>query len=192
MLETNGTRHYDTSLEVIDEIRNSEMEQIANNIQGKQELNETGHYVYYEHLFNGHDLKDKAFVKYFSMLGNEIVKNAYVTENQTSVQDYARQNGLEVLKLIGEDVPKRFVINNQEEYISFSELSRDAKELVLNIAWKNLFALNSYNSAYKTDEQLGLWEEDTIPEVLYNGVWYTKANVGDVIIDKANELSMIR
>ena len=190
--ELDGTEFTNTTLDIMYAIRKNNMEAIANNIQGDYELDKYPRYLYFENMLKKCELKDRAFVKYFSMIGNEIIKNAYVYGDYKGIQDYAELSGLEVLKLIRDDVPLKVYLYGYEDEIRYSELSKKAKEVVLNIAWTNTFALNSNRNAYKSNRQVELWEEDTIKEVVYNGVWYTKADIGDAIIEANNKLNKVR
>ena len=171
-------------------IRYENVSNIGDYIQSDIQYNDRGMYIYYENLFSHSNIKDKAYVKYFSMMGNEIIKNAYQNNDYNKVNSYAKLSGLEVIKLIKENIPLHVYINGYEDYIYYSELSNEAKEIVLNIVNANNSVLNSDRYSYKEQSDLGI--EATVPEINYNGYWYTKSDVFDVINEKVNEIYNVK
>lgn len=153
----NKTLNYVTMDDLI-ETRNFDMSNIANYIQSGIPYDDKGTLIYFDNMFCNE--RDKAFVRYFSMIGNEILYNANKLNNfsgNKGVNDFVNYSALEVVRLIRDDNALPVNIFGQEEYIHFSELSFDAKKAVLNIAWANVLPLNSQivfqgENAYNQDD----------------------------------------
>ena len=134
------TDYYSVTLDSLADIRNPEASEIGNKIQGGFPLESRGTLIYFENAYPNLSLRDRAFIKYFSMMGNEIIKNAYLYDNidgKKSVITYASLSAGEVVRLIRDNEPLTVYINGELTYIAFDTLSREAKEIVLNIAWTN-------------------------------------------------------
>ena len=169
---------YYSNTETLNEIRNKNMSEIANYIQSinldyvpdrHKPIRKNGMYIYHENLFD-YDLRDKAYVKYFSMIGNQIIKSAYEDDYFRGMIDNSVKSAEEVVRLIENDEPLEVYICGERQCLYFSELSREAKEMVLNIAWTNNLPLTN--------------------TITYNG--NTQDDISDIILDKANELGMIK
>ena len=104
------------------------------------------------------------------MIGNQIIKSAYEDDYFRGMIDNSVKSAEEVVRLIENDEPLEVYICGCEDYICFSELSNEAKEVVLNIAWTNNLPLTN--------------------TITYNG--NTQDDISDIILDKANELGMIK
>ncbi len=115
--------------------------------------------VFYEKLLTLDDEKSKAFVKYFSMIGNEIILNL---DNLNNKNDYAILSSSEVIRLIRDNEPLVCYINGKREQIYFSEIEKEAQDMVLNIAWLN-------NSILTNDIQ-------------YNDINISKEKIYDIIL----------
>ena len=128
---------FEFNMKYLGAIRNETMSNISNYVQGGFDIGDTGRYIYFENMFNDFDNKDKAYVKYFSMMGNAIIKSVYEENSLDNLKKYLKLSGFEAIRLIRDDEPLCVYINGNEEWVSFSDLSYDAQEAVLNIAWTN-------------------------------------------------------
>ena len=175
LVEKVNGRQYDIydeyygNLDTLIDIRNENMSNIANYIQSYIPVNDKGKYIYHENLFND-NLRDKAFVKYFSMIGNQIIKSAYEDDYFKGIIDNTIRSAEDVVSLIENDEPLEVCICGERQYIYFSELSREAKEVVLNIAWANNLPLTNTTT--------------------YNG--HTQDDISEIILAKSEELEMIK
>lgn len=174
-----GTEYYmddktfNYSFDNLNEIRNGNLSSIGNYLQSGIEISDQGKYIYYENKFLDKDLIDKAYIKYFSMLGNEIIKNAYVDDNLAKIYDYSRLSAINVVDMIRDDYPLHVFINGQENYIHFSELSKEAKETVLNIVWTNNIALNQ--------------------KVIYSdNCELNQDDISNIILEKYDQMNMVK
>ena len=149
--------------------RNENMSNVANYIQSNIKIRDKGIYIYHENLFNS-NLRDKAFVKYFSMFGNQIIKNAYQNKDYGLVVNNAVMSDEAVIELINDNLPLEVYIHGERQEIYFNELSHDAKEIVLNIAWTNNLPLNK--------------------EIVLSG--YNQDDISNIILEQADMLNMIR
>ena len=140
-------------------------------------------------MFNSYKLSDKAFVKYFSMYGNQIIKNVYKNNQIQGVNEYAKQSCYEVVRCIRDNQPLSVIINGQLQQIYYNDLSNKAKETVLNIAWSNYIVLNSNPDLYKISSY---GEEANIPEIHYNNEILTKSDIADILITAYEELSITK
>ena len=179
MKDVDGSKYYlyesdsEYSFENLNAYRNENLSSVGNYVQSKIRIGDIGRYIYYENKFSDYDIRDKAYVKYFSMMGNSLIKSAYEEKSLSNILNYAKLSDLEVVRLIRDDEPLCVYINGVEKGISFSELSRDAKETVLNIAWTNNLPL------YKNI-------------VSYNNHNYNQDNISDIILGKYNDLNKIK
>ena len=194
MRKVNGEEYFsfNDNLESLMEIRNYNMDSVANKVQSDIEIDNDGMYIYYENLFNDYDIKDKAFVKYFSRFGNQIIKCAYQDNNfdlELGVNKFAKQSCYDFIRYVRDNEPLSVYIDDIKQDIYYSELSKDAKEAVLNIAVANYTALNSYPELYKDDPDR---EESLIIEINYKNEEITKADVLDIIINAYNELHLTK
>lgn len=171
----NGDNYYledNLSFDILFEnYRNPNMSSVGNNVQSNISKEDSGAFIYFENKFND-NLIDKAYVKYFSMLGNEIIRNAYLENNMGisyGVDYYVRQSGVDVVRLIRDNKPLVVYINGEKQKIRFDELSVEAKEVVLQIAIANNCP------TYK----------DTIE---YNNEIINQDDISNIIINKWNEL----
>ena len=175
----NGEKSYSPfmySMEDLFDIRNAEMSCVGNKVQSNISLEGDGTYIYFENICPNLADKDVAYIKYFSMIGNEIIKNSYQKNNYNGtlgVADYSGLSSYEVVRLIENDEPLYIYINGERNNVRFSELSSIAKKIVLNIAWTNTLPL------YKQG-------------VDYNNVIYTQDNISDIIINRYEDLDMIK
>ena len=192
--ETNGFSFYGNNddLDHAIEIRNQNMDSLENHIQSNIDINDKGYYIYFENMFNDSDIEDKAFVKYFSMFGNQIIKCGYVDNNfggNTGVNNYSIMSCMEVVHRIRDNHPITVYINGEERKIYYSNLSNKAKNAVLNIAWSNYTVLNSNPELYKLSD---MEEEVNIPEIHYDNEVLTKSDIADILTAAYEELSMIK
>ena len=157
------------SSETLIEIRNQNMSSVGNYVQSYIPIKDKGIYIYHENIFNN-NLRDKAFVKYFSMIGNQIIKSAYEDDYFRGIVDNAVKSAEDVVSLIENNEPLEVYICGERQFIYFDELSHEAKEMVLNIAWTNNLPLSNIKT--------------------YNG--HTQDDISDIILNKANELDMIK
>ena len=189
-----GDGGYDFRYAYLFQKRNENMEDIANAIQKINELDErvkigdTQTLIYFENLEQYKDIREKAFIKYFSMIGNEILTSAY-NNNISGIygaNEYSKLSCSETLRLIWNDDVLSVYINGNHNYIRYSELSNETKEIILNLAWTNSLVLNSNPEEYilRRDRL----EDTNLPEVHYNGTWYTKQDIQNIITLKYNEL----
>ncbi len=149
------------------EIRNENMSNVANYIQSNINIKDKGIYIYHENLFN-YDLRDKAFVKYFSMFGNQIIKNAYQNKKYDLVIDNAIRSDEELIRLINDGEPLEAIILGERQDIYYNELSQEAKEMVLNLAWTNNLPLSK--------------------NMVLNG--YNQDDISNIILEQAEMLNM--
>ena len=168
-----GSSSFDSTYENLHSIRNSNLSTVGNHVQSGKTISDKGVYIYYENKLNNQSLKDKAYVKYFSMIGNSIIHAAYEDDDKEMVGYYSRLSASEVVSLIQDDKPLHVYIYGQLTDIYYSELSKEAKDTVLNIAWANNLPLN----------------KDIISS---HGVAYNQDGISDIIIDKAEELNIIK
>lgn len=192
--ETNGFSFYGNNddLDHAIEIRNQNMDSLENHIQSNIDINDKGYYIYFENMFNDSDIEDKAFVKYFSMFGNQIIKCGYVDNNfggNTGVNNYSMLSCVEVVHRIRDNHPITVYINGEERKIYYSNLSTKAKNAVLNIAWSNYTVLNSNPELYKLSD---MEEEVNVPEIHYDDEVLTKSDIADILTAAYEELSMIK
>lgn len=167
---------YTYDQEELFDIRNADMSSVGNKVQSDFDLEGSGTYIYFENAFPDLDKKDLAYIKYFSMFGNVIIKNAYVKNNidgNYGVNDYTGLSAYEVVRLIENDIPLHVYISGQEYYIRYSSLSNEAKNIVLNIAWTNTLPL--YKQA-----------------VDYEGDVYSQDAISDIILNKYDELNLTK
>ena len=165
----NADDYYYGDKDTLIEIRNTNMSNVANYVQSDIAIKDQGSYIYHENLFND-NLKDKAYVKYFSMIGNQIIRSAYQDNYFRGILDNSVKSDEEVVRLINNDEPLEVCICGQMEYIRYSELSKSAKEMVLNIAWTNNLPLSR--------------------TILPSG--YTQDDISEIILDKSNDLGIIK
>jgi len=177
--EVNGETYYQSDCLVWDELmdlRNMEISSIQNKIQSGIPLEGHGTYIYFENLFSNLSLRDRAFIKYFSMMGNEIIKGGYQTKNingQNGVKTYAALSSSEVIRTIRDDVPIRAYLDGEYTEISFSSLSKEARYVVLNLAFINNVPLENH-------------------EFSYHGETLTTDNINDIILYKSEELDYVK
>lgn len=192
--ETNGFSFYGNNddLDHAIEIRNQNMDSLENHIQSNIDINDKGYYIYFENMFNDSDIEDKAFVKYFSMFGNQIIKCGYVDNNfggNTGVNNYSMLSCMEVVHRIRDNHPIEVYINGEKKCIYYSNLSTKAKNAVLNIAWSNYTVLNSNPELYKISD---LGEEANVPEIHYDDEVLTKSDIANILTAAYEELSMVK
>ena len=195
--DVNGSEYFglNESLDELMEIRNANMSDIENSIQSDISLEDQGKYIYFENLFNDYDLADKAFVKYFSMLGNQIIKCAYqdgINYSKKDIQKYSKQSCYDVVRCIRDNEPLSIYLNGHREDLYYSNLSRKAKEVVLNIVFANYAPLNTNSDFYHTEEQMNLGEEASVIEFRYNNEYITKSDIANIILNAYNELMYIK
>ena len=168
-----GKRNYfingDSSedIKMFNELRINDMLSICENTK-----NEDSCYIYYEKGFKYENLKEKAFIKYFSMLGNNIIRYAYSDEKNTDkLNEAIDYNIIEYLKYIKDDMPLIFNIYGQKQKVRFSDLSYKAKTYLLNIVWLN-------NITFKNRE------------IEYLGVHFNQSDIyGNIVAMSNPELS---
>ena len=180
------------SVESLIEIRNQNIDSIENRIQSNIEIEDAGMYIYFENLFNDFDLTEKAYVKYFSMMGNEIINRGYdnnIYRADRGVQFYSKLSCTEVVRLIRNNQPLKMNIYGQEQYVYFSNLSREAKEVILYIVWSNYTCLNRNSDEYFEEDQYKLHENATVPEIEYGQEVFSKADIADIITRAYDKLS---
>ena len=164
-----GDNSYDYSTENLLQVRFDNMSDLGNAVQNSHSrLSEVGTVIYFDKLFM--DARDKAYVQYFSRLGNEIILNAYKDDDISYSNYYTKWSCYEVVRCIRDDYPIKVLIDGKEQYIRYSELSREAKEIVLNIAWGNYFPLNKQT-------------------ISYNGESLIQDDIGDIIIEASDQLT---
>ena len=171
------------------ELRNQNMDSLENYIQSNIPITDHGYYIYYENLFNDAPKTEKIFVKYFSMFGNHIIRCGYRDINFGDMLTYAKNSCHEVVAYIRDNKPLTVYINGEETNIYYNDLSKRAKEIVLNIAWSNYTVLNSSPELYKLSDY---GEEANIAEINYNGEILTKSDIADILITAYEELSMTK
>lgn len=169
------TKHNLSFDNLFEKIRNKNMSSIGNLVQSNIEISDKGAYIYFENKFND-NLREKAYVQFFSMIGNQIVKKAYLDNNMDDiygVKYYVRQSGMSVVDLIRDNNPVIAYINGEKEAIYFDELGKEAKEVVLQIAIAN--NCPTYNSI-----------------ININGQDFTQDDISNIILDKWNELQYFK
>ncbi len=192
--EINGLSYYgiNESFEDLYTIRNQNMDSLENKRQSNIPDEDKGYYIYFENLFNEDKIWEKAFVKYFSMYGNQIVKCGYKDNNydfNPEINEYSIKSCYDVVRYIRDNVPLIVNINGKKHELHFSNLSNKAKNVILNIAWSNYTVLNSNPELYKISD---LGEESNIPEIHYNNEILTKSDIADILIAAYEELSMVK
>ena len=171
-------------------VRYANLDAIENKIQSNIDFNENGTYIYFENLFNDYPLADRAFIKYFSMLGNQIIKSAYVDNNfgdKNGTNKFVKKSCYEFIRCVRDNEPLYVFINKEKYSVYYNDLSYEAKSALLNIVWANYTPLNSYPKLYKEDENR---EESLLTEFKYNDELITKADVADIIANAYNELTL--
>lgn len=194
MMDTIGKNYYgiNHSLDDVIEIRNHNMDSLENNIQSNIPVEDEGYFIYFENLFNNSDICDKAFVKYFSMFGNQIIKCGYVDKNfdyNMGINNYSKKACYEAIRCIRDNQPISVYINGEKQNIYYDNLSNKAKNVVLNIAWSNYTILNSSPDLYKLSDS---GEEANISEIHYNDEVLTKSDIADILINAYEELSIVK
>ena len=89
------------------------------------------------------------------------------------VNYYVKQSGFDVIRLIRDNEPIVVYINGEQQYISYSDLSQEAKEIVLQIVIANNCPMC----------------KDIID---YNGSSYNQDQISEIILNKWQELQYSR
>ena len=127
-------------LSSLNKIREENMKYISKNLSDLSKDKDDLLIIYYENFIDN-NLSDKAFIKYFSNIGNKIITSAY----EGCIDDiikYSELSNTEAIRLIKNNKPLEVIINGEKQELYFNELSNDAKEIIANISWNNNQCLN--------------------------------------------------
>lgn len=148
-------------------------QEIGNHIQNPDanSLTQDPIYINFGSFFEENS-KDKAFVDYFNKYRNEIIYRAYETKNLDYASNYIYWGNYEIVRCIANNGPIQVMINGNPEYVFFDDLSLQAKETVLQIT----------NGIYTAFSRRG---ENFVE---YDGQNYDQNAIGEIIVNKYNEL----
>ena len=120
-----------------------------NNPNENPDLTTTGTFIFYEKFFQNE--ADRAYIKYFSNIGNEIIYQAFYNNNMDTAREYIQVANYEIVRCIRDLEPVRVNINGEERYVTYDDLTPNAKQLVLNIAYATSYALTSDTFEYNDE-----------------------------------------
>ncbi len=115
--------------------------------------------VHFERLIPGLSLEDKAYIKYFSDLRNEIVYQGFNLNQPEKVLECNKYTIYELIRCVKYNNPLRLKVNGQEIFVRYSDLSYEAQDAIEQICWGNYLLMGSST-------------------VEFNGQEYNQANIG--------------
>ncbi len=115
--------------------------------------------IHFERIIPGLSEEEKAYIKYFSDLRNEIVYQGYNLGENEKVLRCNNYTVYELIRCIKYNNPLRLKIDNKEEFVRFSDLSYEAQDAIEQICWGNYLLMG-----------------DTTVE--FNGDYYDQASIG--------------
>ena len=143
---------FDCSIDNLVNIRLQNTSDLASHINNPNEnpdLTTTGTFIFYEKFFQNE--ADRAYIKYFSNIGNEIIYQAFYNNNMDTAREYIQVANYEIVRCIRDLEPVRVNINGEERYVTYDDLTPNAKQLVLNIAYATSYALTSDTFEYNDE-----------------------------------------
>lgn len=143
---------FDCSIDNLVNIRLQNTSDLASHINNPNEnpdLITTGTFIFYEKFFQ--DQEDRAYIEYFSKIGNEIIYHAFYNNNMDTAREYIQVANYEIVRCIRDLEPVKVNINGEERYVTYDDLTPNAKQLVLNIAYATSYALTSDNFEYNNE-----------------------------------------
>ncbi len=143
---------FDCSIDNLVSIRLQNTSDLASHINNPNEnpdLITTGTFIFYEKFFQ--DQEDRAYIEYFSKIGNEIIYHAFYNNNMDTAREYIQVANYEIVRCIRDLEPVKVNINGEERYVTYDDLTPNAKQLVLNIAYATSYALTSDNFEYNNE-----------------------------------------
>jgi len=162
-------------LEKLNTVSYTNMSDIADYLLRSDEnpLDEKGKIIYFEKLLS--NPSDRAFVKYFSDLRNEIVYQMYYehqvngVNNISLIDRYITRANTDIVKSIVNNLPLVVEENGTYYEINYNELSREAKRVFLNIAFSIADNFGNKNITIDNNE-------------------YDLTEISNIIIDENNQL----
>ena len=143
---------FDCSIDNLVNIRLQNTSDLASHINNPNEnpdLTTTGTFIFYEKFFQNE--ADRAYIKYFSNIRNEIIYQAFYNNNMDTAREYIQVANYEIVRCIRDLEPVRVNINGEERYVTYDDLTPNAKQLVLNIAYATSYALTSDTFEYNDE-----------------------------------------
>ena len=143
---------FDCSIDNLVNIRLQNTSDLASHINNPNEnpdLITTGTFIFYEKFFQ--DQEDRAYIEYFSKIGNEIIYHAFFFIYMDTAREYIQVANYEIVRCIRDLEPVKVNINGEERYVTYDDLTPNAKQLVLNIAYATSYALTSDNFEYNNE-----------------------------------------
>lgn len=139
---------YDCSKDNLCQVSFNNMSEIGSKLQSpdKNSFQQRGTMINFEKLFENQ--YDKAYIEYFSRIRNEAIYQAYYEKDLNSANHYIALGNYEVARCLRDNNPVVVNIDGQEQYITFDELSADAKEVVFNLAYSLQIAMANNEIEY--------------------------------------------
>ena len=143
---------FDCSIDNLVSIRFQNTSDLASHINNPNEnpdLITTGTFIFYEKFFQ--DQEDRAYIEYFSKIGNEIIYHAFYNNNMDTAREYIQVANYEIVRCIRDLEPVKVNINGEERYVTYDDLTPNAKKIVLHIAYATAYALTSDTFEYNNE-----------------------------------------
>ena len=157
------TSYDDSNLEQLIEDSQYGMSDIANYIKDEKDLDNTGRMICFENFVS--DENEKAYIKYFSSLRNEIIFQTYRNGNLDVVPALVKNASIDVLDAILSNK----TVQHGEFSMTYDDLSDEAKKIFLQIAISFTDCLNEF--------------------VEFGSQEYNSNEIGNLIVEQYNGLS---
>lgn len=143
-----GENTYDYSFGNLDRVSKGNFSDIGDYLltAGEYQFKTVGTKIYYDKLFT--ETSDKVAIKYFSTIRNAIVEQAFKNRDLDGVRHYVNLSSQEIIKFIFGGLPIKANINGQVVGIYYDSLTKEAKDLLLNMAFEMVSCLGNDNFEY--------------------------------------------
>ena len=163
-----GENTYDYSLANLDMVSKGNFSDISDYVvnDGNIEFRTIGTKIYYDKLFT--ETNDRVVIKYFSTIRNAIVEGTFKNKNLDEVRHYVNLAASEIVKFINGS-PIKASIDGQIVTVYYDDLTKEAKDLLLNMTFDMISCLGYDNFEY-------------------NGEIYDIQKTSEIISNEYNEL----
>ena len=108
--------------------------------------------VHFERIIPGLSLEDKAYIKYFSDLRNEIVYQGFNLNQNEKALECNKYAIYELIRCVKYNNPLRLKVHGQEIFVRYSDLSYEAQDAIEQICWGNYLLMG--NTTVEFDGQM--------------------------------------
>ena len=124
--------------------------------------------IHFEKIIQGLSAVDKAYIKYFNDLRNEIVYQGFDLSNSEAVKKCNHYAVYELVRCVINDNPLRLNVNGRQVLVRYSELGYEAQEAISNICWGNYLLMGTdtieFNGELYNQDRLAYEVWDLTPE----------------------------